>query len=67
LLLLIATAWATPQWVLMAGLALAIATDLLAAMILAMENAKVAVETFIIAIFVVAGSRLATWITAGFL
>lgn len=64
--LLIATAWAIRQWGLMAGLALAIATDILAAVILTTVNVKLAVETIIIAVFVVAGSRLASWITASF-
>jgi hypothetical protein len=62
--LLILTAWTIRQWGLMAGLALAIVTDLLAALVLTTLSVKMAVEVLIIAAFVVAGSRLAAWVTA---
>ena len=62
--LLLLTAWSIRQWGLMAGLLLAILTDLAAALVLTSVNLKLAVETFIIAVFVVAGNRLATWLTA---
>ena len=62
--LLLLTAWAIRQWGIMAGLALAIITDLAAAGLLATVNYKVAVETLVIAAFVVAGNRLAVWVTS---
>ena len=46
---------------LMAGLGLAILTDIIAALILMTVSMKVAIETFIIAIFLVVGDRIATW------
>lgn len=48
----------------MAGLAIAVLTDLLAAMILTNISVKMAVEVLIIAVFVVVGSRFAAWVTA---
>jgi len=51
----------------MAGLGLAIFTDLIAAAILTSVSIKVALETFIIALFVVAGNKLATWVSTRFL
>ncbi len=52
------------QWGLVAGLGFAIFTDLLCALILSSISIKAAIETFIIAVFVVIGNRLAVWITA---
>ena len=43
----------------MAGLGFAVLTDLIAALILTSVNMKVAVETFIIAVFVVGGNQVA--------
>ena len=65
-LLLIMT-WIMRRWGLMGGLGFAVVTDLLAALIISTVNMKAAIETFIIALFVVAGNRLATWLTANFL
>jgi len=65
--LLILMTWMICHWGLMAGLGLAVATDLAAAVILTSVSTKVAVETFIIALFVVAGNRIATWIGSTFL
>ena len=62
--LLLLMTWVIRQWGLMAGLGFAVLTDFLAALILSSVSMKAAVETLIIAIFVVAGNRLATWITA---
>ncbi len=62
--LLLLTAWAIRQWGLMAGLILAIVTDLAAAGLLASVNLKVALETLIIAAFVIAGNRIAVWVTS---
>lgn len=63
---LVLTAWAIRQWGLMAGLAIAIVTDLFAALILKPIHIKAAVETFVIALFVVSGARFASWVTAKF-
>ncbi len=65
--LLMIMTWLIKQWGLMAGLGFAILTDLICAAILASVSAKVAVETFIIAVFVVAGNKIAGWITAHFM
>ncbi len=65
--MLILMTWLIRQYGLMAGLGLAIATDLAAALILTSVSTRVAVETFIIALFVVAGNRVATWIGTTFL
>ena len=59
--LLILMTWIIRHWGLMAGLGLAILTDIIAALILMTVSMKVAVETFIIAIFLVVGNRIATW------
>jgi len=42
----------------------AVFTDFLAAAILRSANTKAALETFIIAIFVIAGNYAATWLTS---
>ncbi len=65
--MLILMTWLIRQYGLMAGLGLAIATDLAAALILTSVSIRVAVETFIIALFVVVGNRIATWIGSTFL
>jgi len=65
--LLLVMTWLIKQWGLMAGLGFAILTDVAAAGILASVNIKVAVETFIIAMFVVGGNKFAMWITAKFI
>ncbi|MBW1980539.1 MAG: hypothetical protein JRJ12_04915 [Deltaproteobacteria bacterium] len=54
------------RWGLMAGLAFCVITDLLAALVMQPVSTKAAIETFIIAIFVVVGNRLAAWLTAHF-
>ncbi len=64
--LLLLMTWIIRHWGLMAGLGLAIATDLIAALILTSVNMKVAVETFIIAVFVVGGNQIAKILTAHF-
>jgi hypothetical protein len=48
----------------MAGLAIAIVTDIFAAALLTSVSLKAAFETFIIAIFVVAGNRFAMWVSS---
>ncbi len=62
--LLMGMAWVIGRWGLTAGLLLAIATDLMAAGVMRAVSAKAALETLIIALFVVAGNRIAMWITA---
>jgi hypothetical protein len=62
--LLVLTAWAIRHWGLMAGLAIAIVTDIFAAALLTSVSLKAALETFIIAIFVVAGNRFAMWVSS---
>jgi hypothetical protein len=61
--LLLMMTWVIRQWGLMAGLGFAVFTDFLAALTISSVSMKAAVETFIIAIFVIAGNRIATWIT----
>ncbi len=65
--LLMIMTWLIKQWGLMAGLGFAILTDLISAAILTSVSTKVAVETFIIAVFVVAGNKIAGWLTAHFM
>lgn len=62
--LLILTAWSIRHFGLMAGLAIAIITDILAAAILTSVSLKAALETFIIALFVVVGNRFAMWVSS---
>ncbi len=62
-LLLIMT-WIIRQWGLLAGLGFAVFTDLLSALIMSSVSMKAAIETFIIAAFVIMGNRIAMWITA---
>lgn len=64
--LLVAMTWLIKQWGLTAGLAFAIVTDLAAAAILTSVSMKVAVETFIIALFVVAGNQVAKMLSGRF-
>ncbi len=64
--LLVIMTWLIKQWGLMAGLGFAIITDLAAAAILTSVSIKVALETFIIALFVVAGNQIAKIITNQF-
>ncbi len=65
--LLMLMTWLIKQWGLAAGLGLAIVTDMIAAAILTSVSMKAAVETFIIALFVVAGNKIAMWITSRFM
>ena len=65
--LLIVMCWTTQKWGLLGGLIFAILTDLLSAMIISSVNIKASIQTFIIAIFVVAGNHFATWVTSKFL
>jgi len=65
--LLLIMCWVIQKWGLMAGLSFAVLTDFLSALILAPVSIRSAVETFIIAIFVVAGNRMAVWITSRFM
>ncbi|RLB37665.1 MAG: hypothetical protein DRH12_14025 [Deltaproteobacteria bacterium] len=64
--LLVAMTWLIKQWGLVAGLGFAIITDLAAAAILTSISMKVAVETFIIAVFVVAGNQVAKMLSGRF-
>jgi len=52
------------RWGFAAALGFAIVTDLLSALILGAISRKAALEVLIISLFVISGSRLATWITA---
>ncbi len=65
--LLLVMTWLIKHWGLMAGLGFAVLTDLAAAAILTSVSFRVAVETFIIAIFVIGGNKFAMWITAKFM
>ncbi len=65
--LLVSMCWIILKWGLMAGLGFAVLTDLFSALILAPVSIKSAIETFIIALFVVAGNRFSVWITSKFL
>ncbi len=64
--LLLAMTWIIGRWGLMAGLGFAVLTDLLSALIMSSVSVKAAVETFVIALFVVAGNQVATWLSARF-
>ncbi len=65
--LLMSMCWIIQRWGLVAGLGFAVLTDLFSALILAPVSIKSAIETFIIALFVVAGNRFSIWITSKFL
>jgi len=52
------------RWGFAAALGFAIVTDLLSALIIGVISRKAAVEILIISLFVISGSRLASWITA---
>lgn len=52
------------SWGFVAALGFAVATDLLAALIMGIISRKAAVEILIISLFVITGSRLASWIGA---
>ncbi|MBW1680602.1 MAG: hypothetical protein JRJ83_04000 [Deltaproteobacteria bacterium] len=65
--LLLTMSWLIRKWGLTAGLGFAVLTDLAAAAVLTSVNLKVAVETVIIAIFVIGGNKLAMWITGRFM
>ena len=65
--LLVVMCWIIQKWGLTAGLGFAVLTDFLSALILTSVDIRVAIETLIIAIFVVAGNRIAVWITSRFI
>jgi hypothetical protein len=52
------------RWGFAAALGFAIVTELLAALIMGIISRKAAVEILIISLFVISGSRLASWISA---
>ena len=52
------------RWGFAAALGFAIATDLISALIMGAISRKAAVEILIISLFVISGSRLASWVTA---
>ena len=62
--LLLLMTWVIRNWGLTAGLGFAIFTDFLAALFMSSVSMKAAVETFIIALFVVAGNKIAVWLTS---
>ena len=64
--LLVVMTWIIKQWGLIGGLGFAILTDLLSVVVIGTVNTKVAIETFIIALFVVLGNRIAMWLSAKF-
>ena len=64
--LLVAMTWLIKKWGLAAGLGFAILTDFAAAAVLTSVSIRVAVETFIIALFVVAGNQVAKMLSARF-
>lgn len=51
---------------LMAAVGFAVATDLLAALIMGVISRKATIEILIISLFVVTGSRVASWLSARF-
>ena len=65
--LLLVMTWLIKQWGLMAGLGFAVLTDLAAAAVLTSVSFRVAVETFIISIFVIGGNKFAMWLTSKFM
>lgn len=52
------------NWGFAAALGFAVATDLLAALIMGVISRKAAVEILIISLFVITGNRLASWLSA---
>jgi hypothetical protein len=62
--LIVAMVFIFRQWGLWAALAFAVFTDVLAALVMGAINWKASFETFIIALFVIAGVRMASLITA---
>lgn len=62
--LFIIMCWIIQKWGILAGLGFAVVTDVLSAIIISPVSIKSAIETFIIAIFVVIGNRIAIWITS---
>jgi hypothetical protein len=62
--LIVAMVFIFRQWGLWAALAFAVFTDVLAALVMGAINWKASFETFIIALFVIAGVRVASLITA---
>ena len=64
--LLLLMTFVIKHWGLTAGLGLAILTDFLAALVMSSVSMKAAIETFIIALFVVAGNKIAVWLSSRF-
>ena len=62
--LIVAMVFIFRQWGLWAALAFAVLTDVLAALVMGAISWKASFETFIIALFVIAGVRVASLITA---
>jgi hypothetical protein len=62
--LIVAMVFIFRQWGLWAALAFAVLTDVLAALVMGAISWKSSFETFIIALFVIAGVRVASLITA---
>jgi hypothetical protein len=54
------------RWGFAAALGFAIATDLFSAIIMGVISRKAALEILIISLFVISGSKLASWVTAKF-
>lgn len=52
------------NWGFAAALGFAVATDLMAALIMGVISRKAAVEILIISLFVITGNRLASWLSA---
>jgi hypothetical protein len=52
------------RWGFAAAIGFAIVTDLLSALLMGVFSRKATIEIVIISLFVISGSRLATWITA---
>jgi len=62
--LLVIMVYILKSWGFAAALGFAIVTDLLSALIIGVISRKATVEMLIISLFVISGSRLASWITA---
>ncbi len=61
--LLIMMVYILRGWGFAAAIGFAIATDLLSALLMGVFSRKATIEIIIISLFVISGSRLATWIT----
>jgi len=62
--LLMMMCWIIQKWGLLAGLGFAVFTDFLCSLLISSISIKTAIETFIIAVFVIIGNWISNLITA---